>query len=1005
MHWKSTLLLVALAAGAGAWYWKGDAWAGRLGWRESTPAATDSPSLAVLADKLTPAAVTRVEVPQPAGDPLVVEKAGAGWRLPGNWPLRGPEAEELVGLVTNLKSRFQPVPVEAGADLSPYGLAPQQKPLAVTVTAGGIPYVLTFGEPAASAGEPPFTRPAYLRVNDFPEVVRLGPDVLPLLRRPADSYRRRQLFPDGERVKVAAAADPFAPPVGPAGGVSAAVILGDRVKEVSARGPGQPVSLFGLTVRPPAAYTLRRTGPTPPPVATEKGGEPAVGPDRLAAAWEVASPARDRVDPDRLQKLLTAVPDLWVEEFVGTPDKPTGLDTPERTLSVTRADGQTATLQIGNVARTTTRDETAPPPNIPGLPPTPPTTRKVTEEYRFAKLADNPQLFLVKADRFADLFAGSKELRDARVARFSPDEVDELTITPPGGPPIKLTRLKGDPKSDDFAARADKWRLDRPGGPVPAEPSLVTGLLDQLANLRAAGDDPKDAAVPAPATTVTIIAREKRPEGEPAAPARTVTLKVGRPEPDRVGVTAAAASGPLAALAALAAGPQGALVQLDGWPRVSRVEEATLAKDLDRPAAAYRRKKLLDAAGRVDSLTLDGPGGAYTLTRADPAGWKLSGPVALAPDNAEVDKLTAPLAGLTAADWVADGAALDLAKYGLDRPRKTLTFTLAGASHALALGGPREGKGEVFARLDGGPVFALAAATADPLLNASALDVLDKTLATVPTSIEKLTVSRGGKSQTFARGPDGWAVTAPKPGPAEGIDLDLLAESLGKLKADKLVALKPTPEELKKYGLAEPAATWTASAGGKDVLTLAVGAKEGPERVYAKVGETVGLLGPVATNRVLGEFRGRSVWALDEAQVETIAVTTGPPPAPVRLLGAVVARPAPGFTLARDGAGWKDPAAPGEPVNARAASELVTALGTLRVDRWADDPKALGAPAETITLTLRGGEKRVLTLGGPVPGTDGRQRFARAGDGDPFALSAADTAVLLRGRGEYVGKK
>jgi hypothetical protein len=986
MHWKSTLLLVALAAGAGAWYFKGDDWAARVGLRPA-PAAAESPSLAVLADKLTPAAVTRVEVPQPAGDPLVVEKAGAGWRLPGNWPLRGPEADELVGLLTGLRTRFQPVPLADGADLAAYGLAPDQKPIPVRVTANGIDYLLTFGEPPPTPGEPPFTRPAYVRVNDFPEVVRLGPDVLPLLRRPADGYRRRQLFPDGERVKVAASADPFAPPVGPASGASTVVLLGDRVREVSARGPGKAVTLFGVKVSRPEAYTLRRTGPLPQPVAAEKGGEPAIPPDRLAEAWEIAAPSRDRVDPEKLQKVLTAVPDLWVEEFVSNPDKPTGLDNPERTLSVTRADGQTATLQIGAVARTTTRDESFTPPPTPGLPPFP-STRKVTEEYRYAKLADNPQLFLVKADRFADLFVSARDLRDPRVARFSPDEVDELVITPPGGQPVKLTRVKGDPKADDFAARADRWLLDRPGGPAPAESSLVNGLLDQLSNLRSSATDPKEAAVPEPATTVTLTVREKRADDQPPAQPRTLTLKLGRPEPDRAAVAAAGASGPLAALAALAAGQDGLVAQLAGWPRVSRVEDATLAKDLDRPAVAYRRKRLLDGTGRVESLTLDGPGGTFTLSRTDPSGWKLSGPVALQPDNAEADKLAAPLGGLTAAEWVDDAATPDLPKYGLDQPRKTLTFTVGGKSYTLALGGPRDGKPEVYARLDGGPVFALAAATADPLLNSSALDVLDKTLATVPT-IDKLTVTRGGRTTTFARGPNEWAVSAPKPAPADE-SLAELVRLLGGLRAEKLAALKPTADELKQYGLAEPAATWTAAAGGKEVLTLAVG-KDPAGRAYARVGELVGLLPPEASALLLGEFRRRAVWELDEAKVEGIAVR----------------RWAGGFDLARDGGGWKDPAAPDEVIDPKAASELLTTLGTLKAERWADDPKAagLGVPAGTITLTLRGGEKRVLTLGGVVPGTGGKQRFARAGDGDPFVLSAADTAVLMRGRPDYMRKR
>jgi hypothetical protein len=50
----------------------------------------------------------------------------------------------------------------------------------------------------------------------------------------------------------------------------------------------------------------------------------------------------------------------------------------------------------------------------------------------------------------------------------------------------------------------------------------------------------------------------------------------------------------------------------------------------------------------------------------------------------------------------------------------------------------------------------------------------------------------------------------------------------------------------------------------------------------------------------------------------------------------------------------------------------------------------------------------VLEIGGPVGGTDGKQRYARVADKDRtdvFVLTAADTARLTRDRGEYVMKK
>ena len=113
------------------------------------------------------------------------------------------EAEELVDLISGLHSRFAvtPLTAESLSDLTPYGLDPSQKPVSVTVQADA-EYRLVFGQPDTTEGDP-FATPTYVRVNDKPEVVRLGPDLLPILKRPREFYQRRQLFPDVERFKFA----------------------------------------------------------------------------------------------------------------------------------------------------------------------------------------------------------------------------------------------------------------------------------------------------------------------------------------------------------------------------------------------------------------------------------------------------------------------------------------------------------------------------------------------------------------------------------------------------------------------------------------------------------------------------------------------------------------------------------------------------------------------------------------------------------------------------------
>src|SRR6266511_80985 len=85
------------------------------------------------------------------------------------------------------------------------------------------------------------------------------------------------------------------------------------IRIVSTEGP----KLFGVTPWPASGtFTLKRIATTPPPTVTEKNAEASVQPDRLADAWAVDAPVRDRPDPAKLQQVLAAVPELWVEDFI-----------------------------------------------------------------------------------------------------------------------------------------------------------------------------------------------------------------------------------------------------------------------------------------------------------------------------------------------------------------------------------------------------------------------------------------------------------------------------------------------------------------------------------------------------------------------------------------------------------------------------------------------------------------------------------------------------------------
>src|SRR5439155_9141421 len=155
----------------------------------------DAGTLRTLQEQLTPEKIERIDI-QHGQRPVVLERGASGdWTLPGKWPARKAEAEELIHLLTHLRSRFAPIPLAEPADLRSYGL--EQPRAKVTVSADRKTYQLAFGEEPGTSNR--FSRPTYLRLDDKPEVVRLAPGLAAALDHPPDYYQQRRLFPS-ERV-------------------------------------------------------------------------------------------------------------------------------------------------------------------------------------------------------------------------------------------------------------------------------------------------------------------------------------------------------------------------------------------------------------------------------------------------------------------------------------------------------------------------------------------------------------------------------------------------------------------------------------------------------------------------------------------------------------------------------------------------------------------------------------------------------------------------------------
>jgi hypothetical protein len=244
-----------------------------------------------------------------------------------------------------------------------------------------------------------------------------------------------------------------------------------------------------------------------------------------------------------------------------------------------------------------------------------------------------------------------------------------------------------------------------------------------------------------------------------------------------------------------------------------------------------------------------------------------------------------------------------------------------------------------------------------------------------------------------------WKVTKPLEAEAEHNDLGDLLNDVSPLRVAEWVAEKPTPAQLKEYGLDPPEAQWRYFENDKDVaLDLLVGKRgKDPATCYAKLakGDQVFLLDAKATRRLFAEYRSRKVWTepLTPAEVVSLSYKRGPQT----------------FTLTKLAGSWVVAEKPGEKVKADAVAETLTALANLRADHYAADKDAkpdfygLANPAVVIEIQVRGEpKKRVLKLGGLEDKVRRYLQPPQEGRTDVMVISEADTAKIDRELSAFV---
>ncbi len=999
MRWFTTILLAVLVAGSAFWVWKGDALAPSLG--VGTPVAPASPAVEALAP-LNPADVRTVSLTIDKDTLALVRGADGVWTQPGNWPVRQSEAEALVAALANLKSRFQPVAPEA--DLKPYGLDATQKPIVAKLGTGARTVTLTLGRPEAKPDEPEYARPTWVKVDDHADLLRFDSDLMQVVARKPEEYRRKQLFPEFERVKLTGG-ESLAPNQTPPPGGRWAVASNDIVA----------VKLETAD----AGVAIKRVAPNPQPKPErDSTGEPALTANKLATVWELESigvgqanktytAIRDRLDPAKLRGILTAIPEIWVEQFLpAKPSAETGLDKPERVLVVTRKAGPT-TLRVGKVSRTIVKPGTPPPPAQPFAPPPPP-PQPTIETYHFASIDGLDLLFEVKADKFADLFPKADDLRDAQLARFETDDVQKVEIALKGQTPVTLTKRKGNKNAEKEDDKQDRWYV----GDILAESTKATELIDALAKLEAknpAGmadplivaqpmgeknvvDNPSPMALASMGidgtSAITLTIQDKAPEGQTPPAPQTVKYLIGKHDVDKKKLN----------------------VQVAGWPRANVVADDA-KKLIDRPALAYRGRRLFDTAElKLAGLTVTKGADVFALTKADTK-WKLTKPLTIDADDAKANQLTGDLTRLEATEYVDDAPKpedLDK-KYGLAKPTMTVELAFGTKTEKIEIGSSPEFKPEYYARRNGtGSIFTVPKATIDSLKD-GALAFLPLQLWSVPADkVTAIEIARNEGKETYKLAGEGanWKISGPFDAPAPFLAANAAASAVASLRAEKYDAATVDPA---KHGLDKPAIKLVVSykepkADDPKIetpvtRTLLIGkATDAPNTRYARLADGPNTAVFTVNDAFLKDVDKPALDLLDKT------VLNQKPDALVKVQ-IVGPKADENVTLAKDAMGaWKAEGAtfaPDKPTVdqllgflARPAVREIVAYGP--AVKWGDF--GLDKPEYTITGTFTADgktETHAVKLGKP----NGTSRYARVDDG-PAAVLLADPAAQALARGK-----
>ena len=387
---------------------------------------------------------------------------------------------------------------------------------------------------------------------------------------------------------------------------------------------------------------------------------------------------------------------------------------------------------------------------------------------------------------WVEMPAAEQEAKKKTVFEFKPDDVTQVTLAYADREIV-------------LAKAAGQWRLTKPLDAL-ADATTTGNLVNAIAEcevkkeLTETSPDPAQYGLDKPFVTVTVQL------GDKTLPA----LRVGKNTP--IGFST--------------------YVQRTDDNKIVLTTSA-FRSGMDKQVKDLRDKTIVAVDDQdVQTVQIRADGKDLTLVQKDGA-WSIAQPAAYPADAAAVRNFLSSLRSMRALDFPADQPT-DLATYGLDQPRLTLTLTVGkDLTEKRVLIGKENDKKEIYVQTSGQPTVYTVSEWVYRDLNKGASDFRDKTvLAFDQNSVTAIDLARSdGRRVKLTRGADKRWTAEGLDGPLSDTAITQYLTDLHDLKGHDIAA--DAPGDLAAFGLAPPQLSATlVGADGKPLGGVLLGTRE-----------------------------------------------------------------------------------------------------------------------------------------------------------------------------------